>query len=94
MVPQTSKKTPHTIEEIDKLLDADLITVHTSEENPILSLSITGKNINAFNYSIIIKKGNDYQSKTIKDKFKIQYSIKINMKNTKTQLLKFFRKNI
>ena len=68
MVPQTSEDTPHTIGKIDKLLDDDLITVHTSAENPVFKLPITDKNIHAFNYSIIIKEGNDYQLKTIKDK--------------------------
>ena len=84
------RNTPHTIEEIDKLLDHDLIIVHTSEENPTFSLPISDKNIHAFNCSIIIKEGNNYQLKTMKNKLKIQYLIKINMKNAKTQLLKFF----
>ena len=69
-------------------------TIHTAEGNPAFSLPVSNKNIHAFNYSIIIKKGNDYQIKTTKNKLKIQYMIKINKNGAKTQLLKFFKENV
>lgn len=94
MLPQTSGDTPHTSEEIDKLFDDDNETVHTAEENPTFTLPITDKNIHSFNYSIIIKSGNDYQVKICKDKLKMQYIVKINKNNAEVQLLKFLKENI
>ena len=74
--------------------DEDDATIHTAVENPVFSLPVPDKNIHAFNYSIIIKKGNDYQVKTTKDKIKIQYMIKINKNDADAQLLKFFNENV
>lgn len=93
MIPQISD-IPTTNDEIDKLLDDDAITIHTSEENPVFSIPITDKNIHAFNYGIIIKKGNDYQVKIHKDKLKMQYIVKINKNKAEIHLLKFINENI
>ena len=52
----------HTTSEANnEIFDDDMATVHTADENPTFSLLITDKNIHAFNYSIIIKGGNDYK---------------------------------
>ena len=59
MIPQTPDDAPVTPEEMDEILDDDMATVHTADENPAFSLPITDKNIHAFNYSIIIKGGNN-----------------------------------
>ena len=94
MVPQTPDDAPVTPEEMDKIFDDDMATVHTADENPTFSLPITDKNIHAFNYSIIIKGGNDYNLKINKDKLKVQYTVKINKLNAETHLLKFFKENV
>ena len=73
--------------------DKDDATIHIAVENPVFSLLGSDKNIRAFNYSIIIKKGNDYQVKTTKDK-KIQYMIKINKNDAEAQLFQFFNENV
>ena len=64
MVPQTPDDASVTPEEMDEIFDDDMATVHTADENLAFSLSITDKNTHAFNYSIIIKGGNDYNLKT------------------------------
>ena len=79
---------------MDEIFDDDMATVHTADEKPAFSLPITDKNIHAFNYSIIIKGGNDYNLKIIKDKLKVQYTVKINKSNAETHLLKFFKENV
>ena len=90
MLPQASDITPFTNQELAQMFeDEDDATIYTAVENPVFSLSVSDKNIHAFNYSIIIKKENDYQVKTTKDKLKIQYMIKINKNDVKAQLLKF-----
>ena len=76
------------------IFEDDLATNHTGKENPVFSLLITDKNIHTFNYSIIVKKGRDYDVKIIKDKLKVQYIIKIYKQDAVTQLLKFFNENI
>ena len=63
MVPQTPDEAPLTHEEMDEIFDDNMATVHTADENPAFSLPIKDKNIHAFNYSIIIKGGNDYNLK-------------------------------
>ena len=92
MVPQTPDDAPVTPEEMDEIFDDDMATVHS--ENPAFTLPITDKNIHAFNYSIIIKGGNNYNLKINKDKLKVQYTVKINKSNAETHLLKFFKENV
>ena len=94
MVPQTPDDAPFTPEEMDEIFDDDMATVHTADENPAFSLPITDNNIHAFNYSIIIKGGNDYNLKIDKDKFIVQYTVKINKSNAEAHLLKFFKENV
>ena len=95
MLPQASDITPLTNQELAQMFeDEDDATIHTAVENPVFSLPVSDKNIHAFNYSIIIKKGNDYQVKTTKDKLKIQYMIKIIKNDAEAQLLKFFNENV
>ena len=67
-----------------------MATDDTAEENPVFSLPITDKNIDTFNYRIIVKEGRDYDVKIIMDKLKVQYIIKIYQQDAETQLLKFF----
>ena len=71
MIAQAPDVASRAAEEVDKLIDDDIITVHTSDEDPIFSLPVTEKNIHAFNYSLILKSGNDYDVKINKDKLKI-----------------------
>ena len=94
MIAQAPDVASRAAEEIDEVVDDDIITVHTSDENPIFSLPVTKKNIHAFNYSIILKSGNDYDVKINKDKLKIQHIVKIKEKDAETQLLKFFNENV
>ena len=95
MLPQASDITPFTNQELTQTSDDEEdATIHTAEQNPVFSLPVSDKNIHAFKYSIIIKKGNDYQVKTTKDKLKIQYMIKINKNDAEVQLLKFFNENV
>ena len=75
----------------DEILEDDMATVHTADENPAVSLPITDKNIHAFNYSIIIKVGNDYNLKINKDKLRVQYTVKINKSNAETQFTQVFQ---
>ena len=93
LLPQVSDDNLLTEHEISEILDDDM-TVHTAEEDPIFSLPITEKNIHPFNYSIIIKEGRDYEVKSLKDKLKIQFIVKIDKNNAEIQLLKFFKENI
>ena len=75
MLPQASDITPFTNQELTQTSDDEEdATMHAAEENPVFSLPVSDKNIHAFIYSIIVKRGNDYQVKTMKDKLKIQYS--------------------
>ena len=61
MLPQASDITPLTNQELAQMFeDEDDATIHTAVENLVFSLPVSDKNIHAFNYSIIIKKGNDY----------------------------------
>ncbi|OXU31707.1 hypothetical protein TSAR_007210 [Trichomalopsis sarcophagae] len=60
MITQTSDITARRIYEVDEDPGDDLETAHTAVEDPVFSLPITDKNIHAFNYSIIIKSGRDY----------------------------------
>ena len=64
MLPQASDITPFTNQELTQTSDDEEdATMHTAEQNPVFSLPVSDKNIHAFNYSIIVKKGNDYQAK-------------------------------
>ena len=92
MLPQASDISPLNNQELTQTSEDEEATIHTAEQNPVFSLPVSDKNIHAFNYSIIVKKGNDYQVKTTKDKLKIQYSIKINTNNAKRSYLNFSKK--
>ena len=94
MVPETPADAPVRPEEMDQIFDDDMITVHTADENPAFSLPIIDKNIHAFNYSIIIKGGNDYNLKINKDKLKVQYTVKINKSKAESHLLQFFKQTV
>ena len=93
MIAQAPDVASRAAEEVDEVVDDDIITVHTSDEDSIF-LPVTEKNIHAFNYSIILKSGNDYDVKINKDKLKIQHIVKIKEKNAETQLLKFLNENV
>ena len=81
MIAQAPDVASRAAEEVDEVVDDDIITVHTSDEDPIFSLPVTEKNIHGFNYSIILKSGNDYDVKINKDKLKIQYVVKLKQKD-------------
>ena len=76
MIAEASDVASRAAEEIDEMIDDDMITVHTSDEDLIFSLPVAEKNMHAFNYSIILKSENDYDIKMNKDKLKIQYIVK------------------
>ena len=95
MLPQASDINPLNNQELTQTSKDEVdATIHTAEQNPVFSLPLSDKNIDAFNCSIIVKKGNDYQVKTTKDKLKIQYLIQINTNNAEAQLLKFLNENV
>ena len=64
IVPQASDIAPLANQELTQSSEHEEdATIHTAEQNPVFSLPVSDKNIHAFNYSIIVKKGNDYQVK-------------------------------
>ena len=92
MIPQTHDDAPFTPEEMHKIFDDDMATVHTADENPAISIPITDKNIHAFNYSIIIKGGNDYNLKINKISLKYNTQRKLINQMLKHIYLSFSRK--
>ena len=64
MLPQAFDITPFTNQELTQTSDDEEdATMHRAEHNPVFLLPVPDENIYAFNYSIIVKKGNDYKSK-------------------------------
>ena len=94
MIAQASTVTSPEAKEADEMLDDDMATIYTSDEDSVFALPVIERMIHSFDCSIILKLGNDYDVRTERNKLKTQYLVKIKEKDAETQLLKFLKENI